>query len=106
MVPWLDELRSALNREFGEKPKVMILATVDPAGAPHGRCLVCRRIDEEGRIHAAIDARTELNTQLRGDRRAEMVFWMPNIRVQFRLTGDTRIVAFPEDETLRKEIWR
>jgi PPOX class probable FMN-dependent enzyme len=106
MVPWLQELRAAMDWEFGAKPRVMILATVDRSGAPHARAIVCRRIDDEGRIFAATDARTEKNNQLRGDKRAELVFWMPTIRVQFRISGDTKIIAFPEDETLRKEIWR
>jgi pyridoxamine 5'-phosphate oxidase len=107
MMQWLDELRSALDREFGrDKPRVMVLATVDRSGAPHARCVVCRRIDEGGRLYAATDARTDKNAQLRGDKRAEVVFWMPSIGVQFRINAETRIVAFPEDETLRKGIWR
>lgn len=106
MVPWLEELRKAIDREFADRPRVMILATVDRSGAPHARSLVCRKIDNEGRIHAAIDARTSKDAHLRGDRRTEAVFWLPNIRCQFRIAADAKIVAFPEDETLRKEIWR
>jgi pyridoxamine 5'-phosphate oxidase len=84
----------------------MMLATVDAANAPHVRCLVCRRIDPEGRVYAAIDARTQKDTELRGDRRAEILFWLPKLRTQFRLSGDAKIVTFPEDEPLHKEIWR
>jgi pyridoxamine 5'-phosphate oxidase len=103
---WTEELRAALDHEFNGQSRVMMLATVDPAGAPHVRCLVCRRIDEEGRIYAAIDARTQKDPQLRKDHRAEVLFWMPNIRIQFRIAGEAKIVTFPEDELLHKEIWR
>lgn len=106
MVPWLTELRTALSEEFGEKPRVMILATVDRSGAPHARSVVCRRIDDDGKIYAATDARSEKNSQLHGERRAEVVFWLPTIRMQFRITGDSKLITFPEDETLRKELWR
>jgi PPOX class probable FMN-dependent enzyme len=106
MVEWLSKLREALEREFGNNPRVMALATVDRSGAPHARSIVCRRIDEEGRLYFAADARSEKSTQLRGDRRAEVVVWMPNIRVQFRISGEAKIVAYPEDESLRRGIWR
>jgi PPOX class probable FMN-dependent enzyme len=84
----------------------MVLATVDPAGAPHARAIVCRRIESDGRIFTAIDARTEKSAHLHRDRRAEIVFWLPNLRIQFRIAADTKLVAFPEDETLRRDIWR
>src|ERR1700733_5854703 len=103
---WTDELRSALDHEFNGHSRVMMLATVDAAGAPHVRCLVCRRIDEEGRIYAAIDARTQKDPQLRSDHRAEILFWLPNSLVQFRITGEAKILTYPEDELLHKEIWR
>jgi PPOX class probable FMN-dependent enzyme len=103
---WTDELHAALDREFDGNSRVMMLATVDAAGGPHVRCLVCRRIDDEGRIYAAIDSRTQKDPQLRSERRAEILFWMPKIRVQFRITGEARIVTFPEDEVLHKEVWQ
>jgi len=106
MLQWLDELRRAIAEEYADRSPVITLATVDRAGAPHARCVNCRRIDDEGRIFMATDARTEKNAQIRGDHRTEGVFWMPKPRVQFRLSGDTKVVAFPEEETLRKEIWR
>jgi pyridoxamine 5'-phosphate oxidase len=106
MIEWLDELRAAVEREFAAAPVVMMLATVNPSGSPHARCLVCRRIDDDGRIYAATDARSEKNAQLRGDRRSELAFWMPKIRMQMRIAGEAQIVAFPENEALRKEIWR
>jgi PPOX class probable FMN-dependent enzyme len=106
MLQWLEELRAALDREFGASSRVMTLATVDRGGAPHARAVVCRRIDDDGRMYVGTDARTEKNNQLRGDRRAEAVFWLPGLRCQFRIFAETKIVAFPEDESLRKDIWR
>lgn len=105
-MQWLDELRAALGQQYGSQPAVMLLASVDPSGAPHARCLICRRIDETGRIYAATDSRTDKNAQLRADRRAELVFWLPAVSTQFRLSGEARIIAFPEDEPLRRDIWR
>lgn len=106
MLSWLAELLTALQNEYGEKPRVMVLATVDRSGAPHARSLICRRLDDDGRIYAATDARSEKSGQLQGDRRAELVFWLPTLRLQFRISGETKLIAFPEDEPLRKEIWR
>lgn len=105
-MEWLGELQSALDKEFGASSRIMILATVDASGAPHARCVVCRRIDDEGRLYIATDARTEKNAQLRSDRRCELVFWLSRVRCQFRLCGDARVVAYPEDEALRRKIWR
>lgn len=105
-MQWLEEFRSAMDREFGERSRVMVLATVGRAGAPHARCVICRKIDDEGRIIISTDARTQKNSQLRGDKRSELVIWLPSLRIQYRITGDARIVAYPEDEPMRKEIWR
>ncbi|HWP40650.1 MAG TPA: pyridoxamine 5'-phosphate oxidase family protein, partial [Tepidisphaeraceae bacterium] len=58
-MQWLDELGNSLRREFGHSPRLMVLATVDRSGSPHARVVVCRRIDEEGRLYVATDARSE-----------------------------------------------
>jgi pyridoxamine 5'-phosphate oxidase len=105
-MQWLQELRAALDREYSAAPHVMMLATAELSGAPHVRCVVCRRIDEQGRLFAATDARTEKNVQLHSNRRAEILFWLPKLRTQYRVTGDAKIVIFPDDEPLRKEIWQ
>ncbi|WP_428938947.1 pyridoxamine 5'-phosphate oxidase family protein [Fontivita pretiosa] len=105
-MQWLDELGNSVRREFGDSPKLMVLATVDRSGAPHARMVVCRRIDEEGRLYVATDARTEKAAQLRGERRVEAVFWLPSQQTQFRISGEAKIVAFAEDETLRRQLWR
>ncbi|HVT87915.1 MAG TPA: pyridoxamine 5'-phosphate oxidase family protein [Tepidisphaeraceae bacterium] len=106
MMEWLSELRTAMDREFGDRSRVMILATVDRSGGPQARCVVCRRVTEDGRLFFASDSRTKKNDQVRGEKRAAIVCWMPAIRVQFRINGDVKIVGYPEDESLRKEIWQ
>jgi PPOX class probable FMN-dependent enzyme len=106
MTQWLEDLLAALDGEFAQAPKVMILATVDRAGAPHVRSVVCRKIDRDGCLYATIDARSEKNAQLRGDPRAEAAFWLPKLRMQFRINGVARIISFPQDESLRLEVWR
>jgi len=105
-MQWLDELRIALEREFASAPQVMMLATVDASCAPHVRCLVCRRIDEEGRLYAATDSRTQKDAELKSNSRAEIVFWLPKLRTQYRISGCAKMVAYHEDEQLHKEIWR
>jgi PPOX class probable FMN-dependent enzyme len=107
MLQWLVELRSAMDKEFGAtNPRVMTMATVDRSGAPHARSVVLRRLDDDGRLYVASDTRTEKNAQLRGDRRTELVFWLATSRIQFRIFGESNLISFPEDEPLRKEIWR
>lgn len=106
MTQWIEELLAALDRGYGSAPRIMVLATVDRSGGPHARCVVCRKIDEEGRIYLGADARTQKNANLRGNPKTELVVWLPSIEIQFRITGEAAIVSYPADEPLRKEIWR
>jgi PPOX class probable FMN-dependent enzyme len=106
MLQWLQEFNEALDREYAQSPRIVSLASVDRSGAPHVRSVVIRRIDNEGRLFFATDARTEKNNQFRGDRSAEVLAWLPSVRCQFRIAGETKIVAYPEDEALRRAIWR
>jgi PPOX class probable FMN-dependent enzyme len=106
MAEWVNELRAALARELEGAPAVMILATVDAGGTAHARCIVCRRIEADGRLLAVMDDRTSKIAQLSRNRRVEAVFWLPKTRVQYRITADATVVAFPADEQLRRELWR
>jgi PPOX class probable FMN-dependent enzyme len=103
---WIDDLRRALDRQYGRELPVATLATVDRSGAPHARSVICRRIDDEGNICVVSDARTEKNEQVRGDGRVEMVFWLSELQTQFRAAGTMRIVALGQDETMRRELWQ
>ncbi|HEX8912574.1 MAG TPA: pyridoxamine 5'-phosphate oxidase family protein [Humisphaera sp.] len=106
MSEWIGELQSALTREFGDKPNVATLATVDKGGAPRARTVVCRRVQPDGSVLVASDARSEKNEQVKGTQQAEVVFWLPTLREQYRLFGSTRVMLPNPPEAARLEVWR
>lgn len=107
VMEWLDDLREALERQYGRHTApVAILATVDRAGAPHVRAIICRRLDGEGQMYFVSDARSEKNTHVRGEPRTELVFWLPEIQTQYRASGEMRMIAMGQDEILRRELWQ
>jgi PPOX class probable FMN-dependent enzyme len=106
---WTDELRRALGREASgsnSAPAVGTLATVDRSGAPRARSVILRRIDDESQLYVVSDARADKNAHVRGDGRAEIVFWLPGQQTQFRVFGEMRVIALGQDEPLRRELWR
>ena len=113
-IEWIDELRAAFDREQSALvsgaargvPRVATLATVDRSGAPHARGVICRRIDPDGQLYFASDARSNKNQDVRGEPRAEVVFWLPAVQTQFRVAGEMRVMALGQDEPLRRELWR
>ena len=96
----LAELRSALDDESVDGPRIASMATVDAGGRPHVRSVVCRRIGP-GSIWIASDARSDKNGQVRANPAVELAFWLPRRREQFRVAGRVEFLG-PED---RKEIW-
>src|SRR5215213_3847478 len=88
MSEWAVELTRALGEEYGgERPRVCTLATVDKAGLPRARSVVCRRVGPDGAIWLASDARSEKNEHVKASPQAEVVFWLPTRREQFRVQG-------------------
>lgn len=84
----------------------MALATVDAAGAPRVRSVVCRKVDDDGSLLFASDTRSEKHDQLVRDPRAEAVCWLPTIREQFRFAGAVELIGGDFLEGSRIEIWR
>lgn len=105
MTDWIAELQSALDREFGDKPPLAALASVDRSGAPRARMVVCRRITDDGNVLIVSDSRSEKNDQLKTNLQAEVVFWLPTLREQFRVLGSTRITGASPPDPVRQEIW-
>lgn len=105
---WIELLRAALADEFGDgKPHICTLATVDEDGNPDARSVVCRWIDEAGRLYFASDARSEKGRQLRRCPAAAAVFWLPRRREQFRLRGKpVEILDATPNPPLRQQIWQ
>ena len=86
MIEWVAELTAAPDEEFGAKPKVMTLATVNEHGAPRARTVVCRAIiEDDPSLVVASDARSEKNRQVRQNGLTELCFWLPTLRRQYRL---------------------
>jgi pyridoxamine 5'-phosphate oxidase len=106
MSEWIGELRSALAGEYGDRPSFATLATVDKGGSPRARTVVCRKVADDGTIYIASDARSEKNEQVRANAQAEVVFWLPTLREQFRLFGSTRVMAANPAEAARADLWR
>lgn len=97
MIEWVEELRAGFTEEFGTGPKVVTLATVDGAGRPRARSVVCRRFGEteleEGLLLVASDARSRKNDELTLHAPAEVCAWLPKIRSQYRLHCRSSLIA-------------
>jgi pyridoxamine 5'-phosphate oxidase len=107
MSEWIAELQSAISREFGDKPAVATLATIEKSGGPRARSVVCRRVLDDGSIVITSDSRTEKVEQLKASPQAEIVLYLPALREQYRLLGSARIAGVaPSDVPLRQELWR
>jgi pyridoxamine 5'-phosphate oxidase len=103
MRPWLPPLLSSLDAECGPRPRIVALATVDERGRPRVRSVVCRRIEEDGTLWVASDARSAKNRHIRANPAVEVVFWLPAAREQFRLAGTA---SFLDDHAARERVWR
>jgi len=110
---WIESVRQALDREFGDKPRVVVLATVElnvsgsgnAMGEPRARCVICRRIDELGNLAFVSDARSEKNAQVRQTPVAEAVFWLPSQRLQYRVRGTVSIDGETSASPDRTNAW-
>jgi PPOX class probable FMN-dependent enzyme len=98
LTDWLESMRAALDREFAERPRIATLATVAHDGSPRARSVVHRGIDGQGTHLFVSDARSEKNQQLRARQEAEVVYWLPTQRLQFRLRGAATPTAAPARE--------
>jgi pyridoxamine 5'-phosphate oxidase len=107
MSEWALELTRALGEEYGsDKPRICTLATVDKTGLPRARSVVCRRVGPDGAIWLASDARSEKNEHVKANPQAEVVFWLPTRREQFRVQGSVKVLGEPARDPARAELWR
>ena len=103
MVEWMQELALLAEAEYHARRVVAALATVDSAGHPHARTVIVRRLDAATpALWITSDARSNKIAQLQACPVAELVFWMPHERLQFRLRGPVEIMR---DGPVRQEIW-
>src|SRR5688500_9120890 len=102
MVEWVSLLKESLAAEYGQRPPVAALATVDAEGRARVRHVVCRGVDERGNLWAASDARSAKNAQLRENPNAEIALYLPTLRRQFRLSG---VMQRMQDPAIRAAWW-
>lgn len=104
-VPWLEPFRAAEAHDVG-RPLIVSLATVDEAGDPQVRSVVCRRVDDNGVLWIASDARSAKHRQLAMHPRAAAVAWFAATREQFRFTGPVEILGPTSNSPARADLWR
>ncbi|MDB5318566.1 MAG: hypothetical protein JWN40_197 [Phycisphaerales bacterium] len=105
MLPWLPIFRDALDAEYGERPRIATLATVDAEHRPRARSVILRRIDDNGALWIVSSAHSEKNGQIRQTPAAELVLYLPIAREQFRLFGPAGIIGRVDDEAARQAFW-
>lgn len=105
IIPWLEPFRAAVSGEEG-RPIVLTLATIHAVGDPNVRSVVCRRIDDQGQIWVASDARTAKHRELIAYPRASAVAWLPAIQEQFRFDGIVKILDSTTGGPDRLDLWR
>ena len=101
---WLDLFRRALADHYGDRPVIAALATADADGRPRVRHVVCRRVDDDGGLWIAVDARSAKVDQLAAHPHAELAFWLAGDRDQFRARGAAAVLTGPEPD--RAALWR
>jgi pyridoxamine 5'-phosphate oxidase len=104
MADWISELRLIVAAEYHARRVIATLATVDADGNPRARSVIVRRIEpESGALWITSDARSRKIADLKAHPSSELVFWMFNERLQFRLLGNVEIIR---TGAVREEIWR
>ncbi len=104
MADWISELRLVVEAEYHARRTIATLATVDADGNPRARTVIVRRIDpSSGALWITTDARSNKVDHLAAHPAAELVFWMFNERLQFRLLGNVELVR---QGAARDEVWK
>jgi pyridoxamine 5'-phosphate oxidase len=108
--PWLAPLAAAIRtHSLHAAARYAQLATVRPDGRPANRTVVVRELlGSDGRLVAITDARSPKAGQLAAMPWAELCWYFPDTREQFRLLGQVTSVG-PDDATelaaVRKRHW-
>ncbi|WP_072620115.1 Npun_F5749 family FMN-dependent PPOX-type flavoprotein [Spirulina major] len=112
LAPWRSPLARALHRNRAlPNARYLQLATVSPMGDPANRTVVFRGFSEAGdRLRMISDRRSEKIAHLQHHPWAELCWYFPKTREQFRLLGQVAIITAelgnPEDQAERLTLWR
>jgi hypothetical protein len=105
MIEWQTMLLQSLQAEYGPRPNVGALATADEGGMPRARAVVCRRLADDGAAYITSDARSGKSQDTRKNPHAELVFWLPSRREQFRLWGDVERLGPGSNDPELADAW-
>ncbi len=103
MTDWIETFTDTLAKE-GQSPWLCSMATVDNNGRPTIRTMLCREVNDDGELVFVSDRRTRKDSHLRERPACEVVFWLPNPRVQFRVTGEASVMG-PEADQFKRQRW-
>src|SRR5436305_8368776 len=95
MAQWMEELVLLAEAEYHARRIVATLASVDVDGVtPRARTVFVRWMDTHTNdVWITTDLRSAKVPQLRANPRAELVFWTPHERQQFRITGRVEVLS-------------
>lgn len=109
LAPWRSPLARALHRNRSlPYARYVQLATVRPDGRPANRTVVFRGFwNETNQLRFVSDRRSQKIGQLQTCPFAEVCWYFPKSREQFRLSGLMQVVQSQEaDEPLQKARWQ
>ncbi|MEH2161316.1 MAG: Npun_F5749 family FMN-dependent PPOX-type flavoprotein [Nostoc sp.] len=95
LAPWRGAIAHALHRNRSlVYARYLQLATVQPNGRPANRTLVFRGfLEDTNQLRFITDARSAKADQIQQQPWAEICWYFPNTREQFRINGDLTLVS-------------
>lgn len=112
LAPWRSAIAHALDRNRSlVYARYLQLATVQPNGRPANRTLVFRNfLEDTNQLKFIIDSRSAKADQIQQQPWAEVCWYFPNTREQFRITGCLTLVGNDDShqnlQPARISIWQ
>ena len=112
LAPWRGAIADALDRNRSlVYARYLQLATVQPNGRPANRTLVFRGfLEDTNQLKFIIDSRSAKADQIQQQPWAEVCWYFPNTREQFRITGCLTLVgnddSYQNLQPARISIWQ
>ncbi|MBD2388402.1 Npun_F5749 family FMN-dependent PPOX-type flavoprotein [Cylindrospermum sp. FACHB-282] len=109
---WRSTLAHALHRNRSlVYARYLQLATVRANGSPANRTVVFRGfLEDSNQLKFITDIRSEKADQIENDSAAEVCWYFPKTREQFRITGDLTLVngddSYPDLQPARIKMWQ